>query len=171
MTTAPTALSPAALFSIGGFLQKITNPDTLIGVTDFVGEAAGLAIKIGPPALWVAQFAAGFIPGLAPAVQVLSLATPVLQKIAMAAPIIHQGLEASKPIDAAIRASGPDVLAAIKQVYALALNADPAVAGDNHTEVTVSETDAVAWAAKSFFERSFFLPQDPRFARQTESLG
>lgn len=165
------AVSTGVIFSIADFIKRVTDPNNLIAATDFVGEAAGLALRIGGPALPIAQFAAGFIPGLLPALTVLTIALPYLQKIAAAAPLVHNGIVQAEPIAAAIRAASPDLVQTLRELFAVTLNADPAKPETGLTADDVSAEDAIFFATKSFFERSFFLPQDPRFARATENMG
>ena len=168
---ATSGTSVGLIYNVADFVKKVTDPDALIGVTDFVGETASLALRIGTPALAIGQFAAGFIPGLAPAVQIMAIAAPYLQKIATAAPLVHQGIEQSKPIVKAIEDAGPDLVETIKKLFAATLNEDPRRPEFEATSATVSTEDALSFATKGFFERSFFLPQDPRFDRMTESMG
>lgn len=136
--------------------------DTGIGITEFVGTAAGLAVKIGKPALPIIQFVAGFVPGLAPAIQVLSIAEPILEKIAAGAPIVEALIRTGKPTLDALQAAAPDMLHNFKELYAVAVNHDPARPEENMTAAEVTNEQVAAFTG-SIFERSFFTPQDPRF--------
>jgi len=139
--------------------------DTGIGVTEFIGNAAGLAVKIGKPALPIIQFMAGFIPGLAPAIQVLSIAEPILEKIAAGAPIVESLIKTGKPTMDALQAAAPDLLYSFKELYAVAVNNDPSKPESNVTANQVSN-EQVASFVGSIFEKSFFTPQDRRFENQ-----
>lgn len=142
--------------------------DTGIGITEFVGNAAALTVKIGKPALPIIQFVAGFVPGLAPAIQVLTVAEPILEKIAAGAPIVENLIRTGKPTIDALQLAAPDLLHSFKELYAVAVNSDP-----ERPEVNVSPADVtneqVAQFTGSIFERSFFTPQDPRFNRNNNS--
>lgn len=145
-----------------------------ITVTDFIGNVATEAARAGGTAQEVANFvncvsffgrlAAGFIPGLSSVIQVLDVALPTIQKIAAAAPILHRVIEQGDTLVSAADKSG--LLENAKQLYALAVNADPA-----RPETDLSPDEVPASQAMNYvgglFERSFFSPQDPRFAGQT----
>lgn len=144
-----------------------------ITVTDFIGNVATAAARAGGTAQEVANFvsgvsffghiAAGFIPGLSSVMTVLDVALPTFQKIAAAAPILHRAIEQGDAVIEAADKSG--LLDSAKHLYALAVNADPERPETSLDAVSVSDETAMAYVG-SLFERSFFSPQDPRFANQ-----
>lgn len=134
--------------------------DDAISVTEFVGKTASFMARYGTPALPYAQFIAGFIPGLSPAITVLQLAAPYLQKVATAAPLVEALIKDGKPVIDALQENAPDILHAFKSIIALAINADP-----KREESGLIAADITNGELSSIFERSFFTPQDPRFDR------
>jgi hypothetical protein len=96
--------------------------DTAVSITNIVGRVA----SFGQQALPVAQFIAGFFPGMAPVLQTITAAQPILAKIALAAPQVAGAINAGRPIIEAIEQDGPAVLPYLKQLYAIAVNHDPA---------------------------------------------
>lgn len=143
-----------------------------ITVTDFIGNVATAAARAGGTAQEVANFvsgvsffghiAAGFIPGLSSVMTVLDVALPTFQKIAAAAPILHRAIEQGDAVIEAADKSG--LLDSAKQLYAIAVNADPERPETNMTAAKVGNAEALNFVG-SIFERSFFSPQDPRFDR------
>ena len=143
-----------------------------ITVTDFIGNVAGVAAQVSSTAgevstfLLGAKLVASFIPGLSAVVGVLDVAEPILQKIAAGAPIVHRAIEQGDNLVSAAQSGG--FLDSVKQVYALAINADPARPETNMTAAKVGNAEALDFLP-GIFEQSFFSPQDPRFNNQ--SLG
>lgn len=138
--------------------------DEAINITEFVGSAAGLALKIGGPALPIIEFFAGFVPALAPAIKIINVATPILTKIVAASPVVQNIIKQGKPTIDALQAASPGLIEQLKALYAVTVNNDPArpEAAKKAEEVTDKELEGFVG---SLFERSFFLPQDPRFER------
>ena len=141
-----------------------------ITITDFIGNVAGVAAQVGSTAGEVSTFLLGvklvasFIPGLSAVVGVLDVAEPILQKVAEAAPIVHRAIEQGDTVLAAANTSG--LIDSAKQLYALAVNADPARPETDLKPEEVTATQAVSFIGSGVFERSFFSPQDPRFGNQ-----
>lgn len=137
--------------------------DTAVSVTTFVGNAAALAVKVGKPALPIAQFIAGFVPGLAPAIQVLSIAEPIIEKIAAGAPIAVKAIEAGRPIFDAIQTAGPKMLPALKDLYAIAVNADPARPETHLIAANVTDDQALAFAGPVLLGRPWTKEETQRW--------
>ena len=116
-----------------------------------VGDAATLALTIGKDALPIIQFVAGFVPGAAPAVQVLSVAIPILQQIATYAPQVQVALAQGSSLSDAVVGIGEALLMPIRDLMKSA--------GINPDVVALE-----VFLAGSF-KRSEFSPQDPRFDR------
>lgn len=138
--------------------------NTAMSVTDTIGHAANIALRLGSDALPIIQFVAGFIPGAAPAVQVLAVALPIIAKIAAGAPIARQALAAGAPVIDALQKHSPDIVAHLKELYAVAVNADPARPETDLTGADIPHSTLAEW---SVFQANFFTPQDPRFDRMS----
>jgi len=136
---------------------------TAVGVTEFIGNAAALMVRVGKPALPIAQFIAGFVPGLAPAIQVLSIAGPIIEKIAAGAPVAAKAIEAGRPIIEAIQSAGPTMLPSLKQLFAIAVNADPNRPEENATAADVSDDQAIAFAGHALFGRPWTAEETQRW--------
>lgn len=154
--------------ALSSFAQKA------ITVTDFVGSVAAEAARVGSTAQEVSTFLLGvklvasFIPGLSAVAGVLDVAEPIIQKIAIAAPILHRAIERG---DAVVQLANQNGLFdSAKQLLAIAINSDPARTETNLTAADITNEQAQAFMP-GIFERSFFTPQDPRFARMTENMG
>lgn len=137
--------------------------DTAISVTEAVGNAARLATKIGGAALPIVQFVAGFFPGAAPLVQVLSIAAPIIERIAIGAPIAVTAINQGRPIIEAIQTAGPQLLSSLKQLYAIAVNNDPARSETNLTADDVSDAEAAAFAGPVLFGRRWTNEETQRW--------
>lgn len=137
--------------------------DTAVSITDLVG---GLA-RFGNSALPVAEFIAGFFPGAAPALQVIRIAAPILAKIAIAAPIVATAINKGRPIFDAMEQASPGLLPSIKELYAIAVNHDPARAETDVTATSIDDVDVLGFAS-SIFAMSYFTPQDNRFQHGAE---
>lgn len=137
-----------------------------IGITDLVGNIAIEAARTGNTAREVTNFLSGvkliarFIPGLSSAVAVLDIAQPIIEKIAAGAPILHRVIEQGDALAATAQRVG--LIDNVKQLYAIAVNADPARPETSLKAADVSDETAAGYLG-SIFERSFFSPQDPRF--------
>lgn len=137
-----------------------------IGITDLIGSIATEAARAGSTAREVSTFLSGvkliarFIPGLSTAVAILDVAQPIIEKIAAAAPIISRAISQGDQLVAAAHSGG--LLDSAKQLYAIAVNADPDRPETNMTAAKVDDAVALDFVG-SIFERSFFSPQDPRF--------
>lgn len=141
-------------------MAPISMTTTAIDVTSFIGRAA----SFGDRALPIAEFVAGFIPGLAPAITAIRIAEPIIARIAQAAPLATKAIKDGGPIIAALQGSGPDVVSDLKQLYAIAVNADPARPETAMTAADVT-TEQVASFAPHVFGLQKLQPQDPLFSR------
>jgi hypothetical protein len=129
--------------------------DTAISVVDRVGAAARLITSIGKPALPFIEFAAGFIPGAAPVLKVLEVAEPIIEKIAAGAPVVEAMIKTGKPTIDAFQAAAPALLGQFKQLYAIAVNHDPARPETTMTAADVSDADAFHFAGPILFGRQW----------------
>lgn len=118
---------------------------TAASVTDTIGHAANIALRLGSDALPIIQFVAGLIPGAAPAVQVLSVALPIIAKIAAGAPIATRAIEAGRPVLDALSQHAPEIIGHLKELYAVAVNADPKNPATDMTAADVSHATLAAW--------------------------
>jgi hypothetical protein len=147
---------------------------TAITITDLVSDVATQAAKVGQTVGEVSAFLLGFkllasaIPGLSTVVTVLEVAEPIIQKIAAAAPIVHRAIEQGDTLVSAAQEGG--LLDSAKQLYALAVNADPARPETDLAPEEVPASVAVSYVG-NLFERSFFTTQDPRFDRSNANMG
>lgn len=124
----------------------MSTADTAINITELIGQAA----SFGRNALPVAQFIAGWFPGAAPVLQIITAALPIIDKIAAGAPAAANAIKAGRPILDAIDKSGPDVLANLKGLLALAINADPARSETAMTAADISDEEAAAFGGIVF---------------------
>jgi hypothetical protein len=146
--------------------------DTGISVVDKVGAAARLVVSVGKPALPFIEFAAGFIPGAAPVLKVLEIAEPIVEKIAAGAPIVEAMIKTGKPAIDAFQAAAPDLLAQFKQLYAIAVNHDPARPETNLAGSDVATIDAIRFAGPILLGRRWTVEEEARwFDHQTENVG
>lgn len=95
--------------------------DRANSITDVIAKVA----SFGQQALPVAQLVASLIPGGGIVVSAIGAALPYIQKAAAAAPAIQRSIAAGVPIAEAIQANGPDVVASLKEIFAIAVNHDP----------------------------------------------
>lgn len=127
-----------------------------ISLTDFIGTVAGEAASVSQSASDVATFLNGvklvssLVPGLSSVIAVLDIAQPIIQKIAAGAPMVHAALEAGTPIIDAVELHGADILPHVRQLLALALNADPARAETNASASSVDDQETTAFGALIF---------------------
>ncbi len=149
--------------------------NNLVSVANFLGSSATLALRIGGDALPIVQFAAGFVPGLAPAVQVMGVALPIIAKIAAGAPVVAQAIDENRPVIDALVNGAPDIVGHLKQLYSIAIGQEPDHP-DAHLspdEISIEAIDGFALAGLVSVEhiarQSFFAPQDPRFSRDDPS--
>lgn len=129
-----------------------TLADNAISLTDLIGKLAGVGqtVERARPILHIlAQYAP--IPYLAQIDNVLELVAPYFDKVAAAAPILHNALDSSgRPVLDAIQAHGPDLMDAIKNVYAISVNHDPARPETNLTAADIPDDIALAYGAVVF---------------------
>lgn len=137
----------------------MTLADRAISVTELVGKAA----SFGEKALPFAQFVAGFIPGAAPVLQVVSIALPIIHRINAAAPVVVKALEAGRPILDAVEQSGPNVLPYLKELYALAVNHDPARPETSLVPENVSTKEVLEFAGPVLLGRKWTPAEEKRF--------
>lgn len=94
---------------------------TALSVTDVIMQVASFSEK----ALPVAELIAGLIPGAGVVVSAIKVAAPIIAKIDKYGPLVRKAVEAGAPITDAIQQHGPDLVGAIKDLYAIAVNHDP----------------------------------------------
>lgn len=106
-----------------------TLADNAISFTDLIGRLAGVGGRAQPVIHVLAQWVP--IPYLAQIDNVLEMAAPYLAKIQAAAPVVSSAIDQDgRPALDAIQTHGPELLDAIKQVFAIASNEDPARPAD-----------------------------------------
>lgn len=116
-------------------------------VTDIVARVA----SFGEMALPVAKLVAGILPGGGVVVSAIEVALPLIRKVSAAAPLVKAAVAAGAPIMDAIQNSGPDVLEAVKGIYAIAVDHDPerdetgAVAVKAAQKLSTAEVSAFAY--------------------------
>ncbi len=126
-----------------------TLADGAITFTDLVGRLAGIGGKAEPVIHILAKWVP--IPYLAQIDAALELAAPYLEKINAAAPIIAKAIDRDgRPILDQVQAHAPALLDALKSVYAIAVNHDPARPETNLTAADVPDTVAFAYGAHIF---------------------
>lgn len=123
-----------------------TIADTAVSITDIIGHVA----SFGQQALPVAEFIAGFFPGIAPVLQAIQVAQPILAKIIAGAPQVANAINAGRPIIEAVEVSGPAVLDPLKELYAIAVNHDPARPETSMTAADVSDDIAQSYGGIVF---------------------
>jgi hypothetical protein len=106
---------------------------TALSVVEGVTSVAQLAVSVGRGALPIARFVAGFFPGAAPVVDAITIAAPWLERIASMGAPVKTAIHAGTPIFDAFDKSGPQLLNAFKEVYAIAVNKDPERKEENLT--------------------------------------
>lgn len=142
--------------------------DVTVSVTEFIGSTAALAVKMGRYAMPVAEFMAGFIPGLRPALQVLQVATPIIAKIAEGAPTAAKLIEKGRPVIEAIQDAGPDMMVEFRKLIALAINADPKREEQHMEAADVSDREVVKFAGPVLLGRAWTLEEEhEHFDRMT----
>lgn len=144
-----------------------TIANTAVSITNLVGHVAAF----GEQALPVAQFLAGFFPGMAPVLQAIQVAAPILEKIAAGAPQVSNAINAGRPIIDAVITNGPAVLDPLKELYAIAVNHDPARPETAMTAQNVSDDTAVAYGGIVFTPGCSNLDQEREWNRDKQSLG
>lgn len=134
--------------------------DTAKTVTEWVGRAAAF----GEGALPVARFIAGFFPGAAPVVDIVTAALPIIHRIAEAAPTAVNAIEAGRPIFDAISKASPSLLPELKKLYAVAVNADPAQPLQTPLAAEdVRDADVVQWASFPLLGRAWTPEEEGRW--------
>lgn len=118
-------------------------------IVDIVGRVATIGQDALPVLRLVADWSPVPIPFLAPVVSALEIGLPYVQKIAAAAPVVHKAIDAGLPIAQAIQQHGPDLLSALKNLYAIANNADPGAQAKLVPD-QVSDQMALAFAHQSY---------------------
>lgn len=103
--------------------------DGAVSFTDLIGQLAGMGARAQPFLDTIAPWVP--IPYFGAAVHVLDIAAPYLAKIQQAAPILSRAIDVDgRPVLDAVQAHAPELLAALKHVYAIAANHDPARPAD-----------------------------------------
>lgn len=120
--------------------------DTAVTITDIIGHVA----SFGQQALPVAQFIAGFFPGMAPVLQAISVAQPIIAKIVAGAPQVVNAINAGRPIFDAIEQNGPAALGPLKELYAIAVNHDPERPETDMVAEEVTNSQAIAFGGIVF---------------------
>lgn len=101
-----------------------TLADNAVSFTDLIGRLASIGSRAQPLLDTIAPWVP--VPYFAAAVHVLDVAAPYLAKITAAAPIFSQAIDQDgRPAIDAVQAHAPELMDAIKQVFAIASNADP----------------------------------------------
>lgn len=151
-------------------MTAATLADNAISFTDLIGRLAGVGGKVEPVIHVLAQWVP--IPYLAQIDNALDLAAPYLAKIQLAAPIVSQAIDKSgRPVLDALQEHGPDLLAAVKSVYAIAVNHDPARPEQNLTAADVSDSVAAAYGAHIFTPGRTNAEQQREWDRDKASMG
>jgi hypothetical protein len=132
---------------------------TAISVTNLVGEIA----KFGTQALPVAEFIAGFFPGMAPVLQAVRIAAPYIEKIAAAAPQVAAAIDKGRPIITAVEETAPTMLPNLKAIFAIAVNHDPADPRTNMTAGDVSDEQAMTFGGPVLFGHRWTDQETQRF--------
>lgn len=126
---------------------------TTISFTDTIGRLAA----IGEKSIKVLDIIAPFIPipYVAAIVHALDVAAPYVTRVAQAAPLVEKAIMAGVPIAEAIQQHGPDLFDNLKQVFAIATNADPTRPADASpmSAAEVSNEQAFHFAGKVIFGR------------------
>lgn len=133
--------------------------DTAKTITEWVGRAAAF----GEGALPVARFIAGFFPGAAPVVDIVTAALPIIHRIAESAPTAVNAIEAGRPIFDAISKASPSLLSELKKLYAVAVNADPARPETSLAPENVSDAEVVQWASFPLLGRAWTPEEEGRW--------
>lgn len=141
--------------------------DNSVAILKTIGSTAEMALRFGEDALPIIQFVAGFVPGAAPAVQVLSVALPIVEKIAAGAPVVASAIDENRDVLTPLIDRAPNIYGHLKELYS-------AVSGHLGKDVPASEVshEMLAQFGGVFsrgFEAGFFTPQDPRFDRDDPS--
>lgn len=126
-------------------IAKIAGTATTI--TDVIAKVASFGEKAMP----VAQLIASLIPGGGVVVSAIGVALPYIQKVMAAAPVVNSAIAAGVPIAEAIQKNGPDLMASLREIYAIAVNHDPERKETNLTG------DAVPNAAVRDFAATFMI--------------
>lgn len=121
--------------------------DSVNTITDIIARVA----SFGQQALPVAQLIAGIIPGGGVVVSAIGAALPYIAKVTAAAPIIHKAVAAGVPIADALQNNGADLLHAVKEIYAIAVNADPERPEQRMTGSDVSTKQIAAFMPQVLF--------------------
>lgn len=116
--------------------------DRANSITDVIAKVA----SFGQQALPVAQLVASLIPGGGIVVSAIGAALPYIQKAAAAAPAIQRSIAAGVPIAEAIQRNGPDLMASLREIYAIAVNHDPERKETNLTGAAVPEAQVQKFA-------------------------
>lgn len=123
--------------------------DGAISFTNLIGKLAGAGATALPILHTVAQWVP--IPYLAQIDAALQLAAPYLYKIQQAAPIVSQAIDKDgRPVLDVLQARGPELLTALKSVYAIAVNHDPLRPETALTAADVPDAVALAYGAQVF---------------------
>lgn len=121
-------------------IAKIAGTATTI--TDVIAKVASFGEKAMP----VAQLIASLIPGGGVVVSAIGLALPYIQKTVAAAPAVNAAIAAGVPIAEAIQRNGPDLMASLREIYAIAVNHDPERKETNLTGAAVPEAQVQKFA-------------------------
>lgn len=135
--------------------------DRAINVTEVIGRLAGLGEKALPAARIFFDFVP--VPWGGAVVDALTVALPYLHGVSVAAPAIETLIKDGRPILEALQATAPSLVPDLKAIFAIAVNHDPNRPETNLTADDVSDDQIEAFSG-SIFSRSFFTPQDQRFA-------
>ena len=119
-------------------------------VVDLVGRLAVFGGKALPVVRFIADWSPVPVPFLNPVLSALEIAQPWLNKITAGAPIVERAITEGVPIALALQEHGPGVLQAFREIFAIAVNADPARPEENMTAADVTDAEVVAFATASY---------------------
>lgn len=94
---------------------------TTLSITDIIMNVAAFGKKSLP----VAEFVAGFLPGGGVVASAIRIASNAIATIDRFGPGVRNIVVTGTPVIDAIQQQGPDLVRAIKELYAIAINADP----------------------------------------------
>lgn len=119
-------------------------------VVNVIGRLAVLGGDVLPVLRIVADWSPIPIPFLSPVVSALELAQPWIVKIAAGAPIVEKAIEQGTPIAIALQEHGPAVFESFRQLFAIAVNADPKRTGPALTVADVDDAAVAEFATQSY---------------------
>jgi len=127
--------------------------DRAVSLTEFIGTVAKVASDVGPYAIPFARLAALAFPWGGTALAVLETAQPYLLRVAAGAPVAAKLIQNGRPVIEAFNKAQPALLDNLKELYAIAVNNDPARPETNLTAADVDDMDVLAFCGPVLFGR------------------